>query len=56
MIRKDKDGYVTYGGRGDDMLKISGKWFSPKEVENCLLQHDAVKEVAVVVGIDARLN
>lgn len=48
MISIDGDGYVTYGGRADDMLKVSGKWLSPKELENCLLQHDAVREVAVV--------
>jgi acyl-coenzyme A synthetase/AMP-(fatty) acid ligase len=30
------------------MLKISGKWLSPGELENCLLQHEAVREVAVV--------
>jgi len=30
------------------MLKVSGKWLSPKELENCLLGHDAVREVAVV--------
>ena len=48
MISFDSDGYVTYGGRADDMLKVSGKWLSPKELENCLLQHPAVQEVAVV--------
>ena len=48
MISIDAEGYVTYGGRADDMLKVSGKWLSPKELENCLLEHDAVQEVAVV--------
>jgi benzoate-CoA ligase family protein len=48
MISFDADGYVTYGGRADDMLKVSGKWLSPKELENCLLQHPDVTEVAVV--------
>jgi acyl-coenzyme A synthetase/AMP-(fatty) acid ligase len=48
MISVDPDGYVTYGGRADDMLKVSGKWLSPKELENCLLEHGAVREVAVV--------
>jgi benzoate-CoA ligase family protein len=48
MISTDADGYVTYGGRADDMLKVSGKWLSPKEVENCLLEHEAVREAAVV--------
>ena len=52
MIQRDKDGYFVYGGRADDMLKVSGKWLSPQEVENCLLQHPAVKEVAVVGVVD----
>ncbi|MDP2528849.1 MAG: benzoate-CoA ligase family protein [Candidatus Palauibacterales bacterium] len=49
MVREDADGYVVYCGRGDDMLKVSGKWLSPKEVEDCLVEHPAVRE-AVVVG------
>ena len=48
MIRMDGDGYVTYEGRADDMLKVSGKWLSPKALEDCLQEHPAVKEVAVV--------
>jgi len=48
MIRFDPDGYVTYEGRADDMLKVSGKWLSPKELEGCLLEHSSVGEVAVV--------
>jgi benzoate-CoA ligase family protein len=48
MVSRDADGCFTYAGRGDDMLKVSGKWLSPKEVENCLLEHAAVREVAVV--------
>jgi benzoate-CoA ligase family protein len=53
MISKDADGYVTYCGRGDDMLKVAGKWLAPGEVENCLLTHPAVKECAVVGVTDA---
>jgi benzoate-CoA ligase family protein len=48
LIRMDADGYVTYGGRADEMLKVSGKWLAPQEVESCLLQHPAVAEAAVV--------
>src|SRR2546425_13354312 len=48
MVRRDADGYFTYCGRADDLLKVSGKWLAPQEVENCLLQHPAVQEVAVV--------
>jgi benzoate-CoA ligase family protein len=48
MVVRDPDGYFTYCGRGDDMLKVGGKWLSPKEVEGCLLEHPAVADVAVV--------
>jgi acyl-coenzyme A synthetase/AMP-(fatty) acid ligase len=48
MVSRDADGVFTYAGRGDDMLKVSGKWLSPREVEECLLAHPAVDEVAVV--------
>ena len=48
LIRVDADGYVTYCGRSDDMMKVQGKWVSPQEVENCLLRHPAVEECAVV--------
>ena len=48
LIRRDADGYFTYCGRADDLLKVGGKWLAPQEVEGCLLQHPLVKEVAVV--------
>jgi acyl-coenzyme A synthetase/AMP-(fatty) acid ligase len=48
MLRKNADGTFVYCGRSDDMLKVSGKWLAPGELENCLLQHGAVREVAVV--------
>ena len=48
MISRDPDGYFRYAGRADDMLKVSGKWLAPGEVENCLLQHPGVREAAVV--------
>ena len=44
----DKDGYYTYGGRSDDMLKVGGIYVSPVEVEAALITHDAVLEAAVV--------
>lgn len=52
MIRRDADGYFHYCGRGDDMLKVSGKWLAPKEVEDCLSTHACVAEVAVVGRAD----
>jgi benzoate-CoA ligase len=48
MLRRNPDGTFTYCGRSDDMLKVSGKWLAPGELENCLLTHPAVREVAVV--------
>jgi len=47
----DADGYYTYAGRSDDMLKVSGVWVSPFEVESTLMQHPAVLESAVI-GIE----
>jgi len=44
----DQDGYYWYHGRTDDMLKVSGIYVAPAEIENCLLQHTAVLECAVV--------
>jgi benzoate-CoA ligase family protein len=48
----DEDGYYWYHGRTDDMLKVSGVFVAPAEIENCLLQHEAVLEAAVI-GHDA---
>ncbi|HEY7162994.1 MAG TPA: benzoate-CoA ligase family protein [Candidatus Binatia bacterium] len=42
------DGYFTYCGRADDMLKVSGIWVSPFEVEAALSSHESVLEAAVV--------
>jgi benzoate-CoA ligase len=44
----DADGYYWYGGRSDDMLKAGGIWVSPVEIENVLIDHEAVQECAVV--------
>ncbi len=49
----DADGYFWFCGRGDDMLKCSGVYVSPVEVENCLIGHPAVYEVGVVGYRDA---
>ncbi len=48
MLRRNADGTFVYCGRCDDMLKVSGKWLAPGELENCLISHPAVREVAVV--------
>ena len=49
---QDKDGYYVYGGRSDDMLKVSGIYVSPAEVEAALVGHEAVLEAAVVGAED----
>lgn len=50
---RDADGYYTYAGRSDDMLKVSGQYVSPFEVEAALVQHPAVLEAAVIGVTDA---
>lgn len=53
LVTRDADGWFTYGGRADDMLKVSGRWLATREVEECLEEHPAVKEAAVVGVVDA---
>ena len=50
---RDAEGYYTYAGRSDDMLKVSGIYVSPFEVEATLMQHQAVLEAAVIGTQDA---
>ena len=45
---RDADGYYVYAGRNDDMLKVSGQYVSPFEVESTLMEHEAVLEAAVI--------
>ena len=49
---RDERGYYWYCGRTDEMLKVSGIYVSPTEIENCLLEHPAVRECAVVGAKD----
>jgi benzoate-CoA ligase family protein len=44
----DEEGYYWYHGRADDMLKVSGVYVAPTEIENCLLQCPPILECAVV--------
>jgi benzoate-CoA ligase len=50
---QDAQGYFIYAGRSDDMLKVSGQYVSPIEVESALVAHPAVLECAVVGRSDA---
>jgi 4-hydroxybenzoate-CoA ligase len=45
---RDAEGYFRFHGRRDEMLKVSGVWVSPFEVEEALIGHPAVLEAAVV--------
>jgi benzoate-CoA ligase len=49
---RDASGHFTYQGRSDDMLKVSGIWVSPTEVEAAINAHEAVLECAVVGVVD----
>jgi benzoate-CoA ligase family protein len=49
--RVDDDGFYWYEGRSDDMIKVSGLWVSPIEIESALMEHPAVAESAVI-GIE----
>jgi benzoate-CoA ligase family protein len=49
---RDADGYFRFCGRTDEMLKVSGIWVSPFEVEEALVSHPAVLESAVVGAQD----
>ncbi|MBI3651638.1 MAG: benzoate-CoA ligase family protein [Acidobacteria bacterium] len=52
QFRVDERGYYWYCGRTDEMLKVSGMYVSPTELENCLLEHPAVIEAAVIGASD----
>jgi len=48
MFWQDADGYFYFAGRSDDMLKVSGMWVSPAEIEGLLVEHPGVVEAGVV--------
>jgi benzoate-CoA ligase family protein len=51
LFRIDEQGYLYFAGRADELLKVSGLWVAPVEVEECLMRHEAVA-VAAVIGIE----
>jgi acetyl-CoA synthetase len=53
MAVQDRDGYLWYQGRSDDMFKAAGYRIGPSEIENCLVKHPAVANAAVVPKPDA---
>ena len=53
MFVRDTDGFFTFAGRSDDMLKVAGVWVSPAEVEAVLVEHPGVLEAGVIGVADA---
>jgi len=47
----DEEGYLFFAGRADELLKVSGLWVAPVEVEECLMRHPAVS-LAAVIGFE----
>jgi benzoate-CoA ligase family protein len=45
---RDAEGFYFFQGRADDLVKISGQWVYPLEVELCLAKHPSVRECAVL--------
>ena len=57
LFRRDKDGYFWFCGRADHLLKVSGQWVSPLEIEHSLAAHPQVKEAAVIgVKVDGLMS
>jgi len=51
LFRVDRDGYLYFAGRADELIKVSGLWVAPVEVEECLMRHESVS-LAAVIGIE----
>jgi benzoate-CoA ligase family protein len=51
LFRIDGEGYLYFAGRADELLKVSGLWVAPVEVEDCLMKHEAV-QLAAVIGVE----
>jgi len=47
LFTRDAEGFFSYRGRADDLLKVSGVWVAPSEIEHCLIGHPDVVECAV---------
>jgi len=51
LFREDEEGNFWFAGRADDMIKVSGVWVSPLEIETRLQEHPAIRE-CVVLGLE----
>ena len=56
LFRMDREGYLYFVGRRDDIIKSRGEKVSPKEVENVLFTHDKISEAAVIGDPDPVLG
>ena len=52
IFKKDLDGNFYFIGRSDDLVKVSGIWISPLEIETCIQSHPKVEDCAVVAIMD----
>jgi benzoate-CoA ligase len=52
LFRFDEDGYWFHEGRADDMLKISGQWINPIEIEDCVVNSGSCEEAALIGSPD----
>lgn len=55
LFRMDDDGYLWFCGRADSLFKVGGVFVAPLEIEECLMEHDAVALAAVIPAEDAGL-
>ena len=51
LFKIDEQGYLYFAGRADELIKVSGLWVAPLEVEDCLMRHEAVA-LAAVIGVE----
>jgi len=56
LATKDCDGYIRLVGRKKDIVNRGGLKISTKEIEDLLLQHSSIAEIAIVPVADQKLG
>lgn len=51
LFKIDDAGYLYFAGRADELIKVSGLWVAPIEVEECMMRHESVA-LAAVIGVE----